>query len=84
METSSLLWPPREIIIDVSTRHLVQISKLAHASDPLGPLGSSSSQHRRTLELIMQEGSAYIALPAPTVRTVSGRARLGRVHKSFM
>ena len=26
---------------------------------PLGPLGSSSSQHRRTLELILQEGSAF-------------------------
>ena len=26
---------------------------------PLGPLGSSSSQHRRTLELILQEGSAW-------------------------
>ena len=26
---------------------------------PLGPLGSSSSQHRWTLELILQEGSAF-------------------------
>ena len=29
----------------------------AASFDPLGPLGSSSSQHRRTLELILQEGS---------------------------
>ena len=32
---------------------------------PLGPLGSSSSQHRRTLELILQEGSAFFQASNP-------------------
>ena len=35
--------------------HLIIEVKLG----PLGPLDSSSSQHRRTLELILQEGSAF-------------------------
>ena len=34
-------------------------------SNPLGPLGSSSSQHRRTLELILQEGSAFFQASNP-------------------
>ena len=40
---------------------------------PLGPLGSSSSQHRRTLELILQEGSAFFQASNPrSERTGSG------------
>ena len=35
---------------------------------PLGPLGSSSSQHRRTLELILQEGSAIFSSIKSKVR----------------
>ena len=38
------------------------------AALPYGPLGSSSSQHRRTLELILQEGSAFFSSIKPKVR----------------
>ena len=48
---------------------------------PLGPLGSSSSQHRRTLELILQEGSAVFSSIKPKVRnrTQSAAKRMQRL-----
>jgi len=42
---------------------------------PLGPLGSSSSQHRRTLELILQEGSAFFQ-----TQGLKGPQRLAVLH----
>ena len=49
---------------DIPTCALAWASEWQKA-DPLGPLGSSSSQQRRTLELILQEGSAFFSASNP-------------------
>ena len=68
---------------------LVGVSTPCTRNRPLGPLGSSSSQHRRTLQLILQEGSAFFQASTCTFETghttgytgISLTPRNGKIHR---